>query len=123
MALDKLTTELVGKDLALSFRPASAADEAAIASYLPETIETVEDLPNSLPAGTINMIGELTVDGVVVQATPPMTLGESLKTRLGFKAPQAAYKYTENNVVAGQYQAIGLDMQGISPKQLQARFR
>jgi hypothetical protein len=66
------------------------------------------------------MIGELTVDGQVHYSTPPVSLGESLKTRTGFIPPQTNYKYTENNIVAGQYQAIGLDMQGVSPAQLEA---
>ncbi|WP_304439199.1 transglutaminase domain-containing protein, partial [Oleiphilus sp. HI0117] len=117
--LSDFTTNLVGKDIAFSFRPATADDEAAIESYLPETIETVDDLPSSLPAGAIQMIGELTVDGEVVHSTPAIALGESLKTRLGFAPAQQSFKFTENNVVAGQYQAIGIDMQGISPTQLE----
>ena len=118
-SLNKFTTELVGKDIALSFRPATPADEAAIESYLPDTIEAVDDLPTSLPASGINMIGELTLDGEVVYSTLAVTLGESLKTRIGFISPQRNYKYTENSLVAGQYRAIGIDMQGISPKQLE----
>ena len=117
--LNELTTNLVGKDIALSFRPATADDQATIESYLPETIESVEDLPNTLPAGSINMIGELTIDGQVMYSTPPISLGASLKSRLGYIPPQANYKYSENNIVAGQYQAIGIDMQGISPTQLE----
>lgn len=45
-------------------------------------------------------------------------MGEALKSRLGFVAPQRNYKFTENSLVVGQYRAIGIDMQGISPKQL-----
>ena len=118
-SLNQLTTELVGKDIALSFRPATQADEDAIESYLPEVIDTVDDLPSTLPAGTINMIGELTIDGEMVHSTPEVTLGEALKSRIGFIAPQRDFKYTENNLITGQYRAIGLDMQGISPKQLE----
>jgi len=62
------------KDIALSFRPATQADEDAIESYLPDVIESVDDLPSSLPAGTIHMIGELTIDGQVVHSTPEVTL-------------------------------------------------
>ena len=113
------TTELVGKDIAMSFRPATQEDEDAIESYLPDVIESVDDLPNSLLAGTIYMIGELTIDGQLARSTPQVTLGEALKSRIGFIAPQRAFKYTENNLITGQYRAIGLDMQGISPKQLE----
>jgi len=65
------------------------------------------------------MVGELTLDGQVIHATPAVTLGEALKTRLGFIKPQSSYKFTENNLTAGQYKAIGIDMQGISPQQLE----
>tara|TARA_R110001599_G_scaffold233082_1_gene432253 strand:- start:546 stop:3497 length:2952 start_codon:yes stop_codon:yes gene_type:complete len=118
--LNELTPNLVGKDIALSFRPATPADEATLESYLPDTITSVEDLPNTLPAGSINMIGELTVDGQVIYSTPEVTLGESLKVRLGYSAPYYSLRYAENTLIAGQYQAIGIDMQGVSPQQLEA---
>jgi len=118
--LNELTPNLVGKDIALSFRPATPADEATLESYLPDTITSVEDLPNTLPAGSINMIGELTVDGQVIYSTPEVTLGESLKTRIGYSAPYYSLRHAENTITAGQYQAIGIDMQGVSPQQLEA---
>ncbi|SOB76049.1 hypothetical protein SAMN04488490_1720 [Marinobacter sp. LV10R510-11A] len=116
--LNRLTPELVGKSLAISFRPATEADQQTLESYLPDTIETVDDLPTQLPANTINMIGEITVDGEVVATTPSVTLGQSLMVRLGFNAPERSWNFSENNLVAGQYQAVGIDMQGISPTQL-----
>ena len=119
-ALNELTPNLVGKDIALSFRPATPADEATLESYLPETVNSAEDLPSTLPAGTINMIGELTVDGQVIYSTPEVTLGESLKTRIGYSAPYYNLRYAENTLVAGKYQAVGIDMQGVSPAQLEA---
>lgn len=119
-AINEPTTNLVGKDLAISFRPATQADEDAIASFLPEVINGPEDLPDTLPASSINMVGELTIDGQVVHSTTPITLGTALKTRLGFQPPQGSYRFTENDLDAGQYQAIGIDMQGVSPAQLQA---
>ncbi|RBW51403.1 transglutaminase-like domain-containing protein [Marinobacter sp. F3R11] len=116
--LDRLTPELVGKSLAISFRPATELDQQTLESYLPENPETVEDLPSQLPANTINMIGEITVDGDVVATTSSVSLGQSLMVRLGFEAPERSWDYSENNLVAGQYQAVGIDMQGISPTQL-----
>ncbi|MBS3804675.1 MAG: transglutaminase family protein [Oleiphilaceae bacterium] len=118
--LERKTTELVGKSIAISFRPASEADQQTLESYLPENLETVEDLPEQLPANTVNMIGEITVDGEVVASTPSVTLGQSLMTRLGFDAPERSWRYSENNLIAGQYQAVGIDMQGVSPDQLTA---
>ena len=117
--IDELTTNLVGKDIAISFRPATTADEDAIASFLPDVINSPEDLPDTLPASSINMVGELTIDGQVVHSTGSMTLGAALKTRMGFQPPQGSYQYSENDLDAGQYQAIGIDMQGVSPTQLE----
>ena len=79
-----------------------------------------EDLPDTLPASSINMVGELTIDGQVVHSTGSMTLGAALKTRLGFQPPQGSYQFSENDLDAGQYQAIGIDMQGVSPTQLES---
>ncbi|UQG60764.1 hypothetical protein MIH18_02050 [Marinobacter sp. M3C] len=116
--IDRLTPELVGKSLAISFRPATEADQQTLESYLPDTVESLEDLPSQLPANTVNMIGEITLDGNVVATTSSVTLGQSLMARLGFHAPERSWNYSENNLIAGQYQAVGIDMQGISPAQL-----
>ncbi len=116
--MDKLTPDLVGKDLAISFRPATAADQQTLESYIPDDIQSADELPTSLPANTIKMIGEITLDGDVVANTWEVTLGQALMTRLGYDHPQHGWRNTENNLTAGQYQAIGLDMQGISPDQL-----
>ncbi len=118
--LNELTPELVGKSMAISFRPATEADQQTLESYLPKNPQSMEDLPSQLPANTIRMVGELTVDGEVVATTPTVTLGQSLMTRLGYDSPQHGWRYSENNLVAGQYQAVGIDMQGISPNQLKA---
>ncbi|MEQ6884497.1 transglutaminase-like domain-containing protein [Salicola sp. Rm-C-2C1-2] len=118
--LDRPTPELLGKDLAISFRPASQADEQAIASYIPDDLEDPEDLPSSLPANSIHMIGEITLDGEVVESTGQVTLGEAMMTRLGYVKPQHGWRKSENHLTAGQYQAVGLDMQGISPDQLES---
>lgn len=117
--LERKTTQLVGKSLAVSFRPATAADQQTLESYLPENPQSIEDLPAQLPANTIRMIGEITVDGEVIAFTPTVTLGQSLMTRLGFAAPERSWRYSENNLVAGKYQAVAIDMQGISPDQLE----
>lgn len=118
--LNDFTANLVGKDIALSFRAASQADEDAIVSFLPEIINGPEDLPDSLPTAAINVVVDLTINGQVVHSSSPMTLGTALKSRLGFEPPQGNLSFNENDVVAGQYQAIGIDMQGISSQQLQA---
>jgi len=114
------TASLVGKSIAISFKPASDADAQALTSYMPESPESVEDLPDSLPASSIRMVGEITIDGEPVSATNEVTLGQALMTRLGYIPPQRGWNYSENNLIAGTYQAVGIDMQGISPSQMQA---
>ena len=118
--LSDLTPNLVGHDLAISFKPATDADEQTLLSYLPDTIETVDDLPTSIPANTVHMVGEITKDGETIAQTGEVTLGQSLMTRLGYTKPQGSWNYSENNLDVGVYQAVGLDMQGISPAQLEA---
>lgn len=116
--LDQRTVNLTGKALAISFKPATVADEQTLLSYIPDTIESIEDLPNQLPANSIYMIGEITLDGDVIASTSEVTLGQALMTRLGYIAPQRAWSYSENHLIAGSYQAVGIDMQGISSDQL-----
>ncbi|OZG74354.1 hypothetical protein BTA51_04905 [Hahella sp. CCB-MM4] len=116
--LEDLTPNLVGHRLAISFRPSTAEDEAIIASYIPEGITSVDELPSQLPANLIRMVGEITKDGEVVATTPVMSLGQAIRSRLGFISPQAGWKFSENSLVAGEYQAVGIDMQGMSSKQL-----
>ena len=116
LTFNRRTAELVGKDIAISFRPATQADEDALFSFIPDDATNLEDVPDALPAGIINMIGEVTLDGMVEQITPTVTLGQLLKTRIGFIAPQESWNFRENDLDVGTYRAIGIDMQGISSK-------
>lgn len=117
--LNQTTASLLGKSLAISFEPATPADEALLESYLPDVIEGIDDLPDSLPAGDVNMIGSITADGEVIASTGSYSLGSFLMTRLGFIGTDQDWRFTENNLIVGQYQAVGIDMQGISPQQLE----
>jgi len=56
----------------------------------------------------------------VKASRPSVTPGQSLMTRLGFDAPAHNWRYSENNLIAGKYQTVAIDMQGISPDQLEA---
>ncbi len=117
--LNQTTANLLGKDLAISFRPATQADEDALLSFIPQDATSAEDLPSTIPAGSINMIAELTIDGDIALSSHPVTLGTTLRSRIGFEQPQRGFSFTENSVIAGQYKAIGIDMQGVSPAQLE----
>jgi transglutaminase-like putative cysteine protease len=110
--------ELAGKQLALSFRPATPADEAIVTGLF-QNIEAIEDLPTELHAGLFNVVGEVTVNGEVVASSPAVGFGDLLSTDKGFVDPRFGYRKTTSPITAGDYQAIGLDLQGITVKQVQ----
>lgn len=79
--------QLNNTKVTLSFRPATAADEQALQSLLPEgEITDISQLPSSIPSYLINVIPELKVAGVVVKTGTAMKLGEELDfvTRIRF---------------------------------------
>jgi hypothetical protein len=120
----KSLPELAGKKLALSYKPATAEDEAIILSYIPEVPEGEEldptQLPTSLPGYLINMVAEFTIDGVVVATAPAGKMGAEVMDRMDMTAPEGDdFPATTNHLTVGQYHAIGLDLQSLSADQLQ----
>ncbi|MCF6258154.1 MAG: transglutaminase-like domain-containing protein [Gammaproteobacteria bacterium] len=116
------TVKLAGKKLALSFKPASADDEAIINSYLPEPDPVTGDidpaqLPNSLPGYLINLTAEFTLEGTVIQSAGAGFMGGELHETLALWSPASGWDQAVNNPTAGEYRAIGLDLQGVSPEQ------
>jgi len=119
------TPQLAGKKLALSFRPASQADEDTIASYLPKPHEDgspiqPEELPQSLPGYQIRLVPEFTVDGVVVATGTAQQMGAGLRTVKGYTSPKEGERTREKTLVVGEYHAVGLDLQGVGTGQLGA---
>ncbi|QGX38488.1 transglutaminase domain-containing protein [Permianibacter aggregans] len=112
------TPELAGKSLSLSFRPASAADEQTLINVLPPNPQTVEDLPKRLPANLIQLKAEFSVQGQMQLSHGNHGLGKELITRKGYWNPRSGWQLTDNPVIAGEYQAIGLDLQGLAANQL-----
>lgn len=115
--LELTTVSLLGKDLAMHYKPATPEDTEILNSYIPENAQSSEDLPKYLPANAVNLIGEIVVDGSAVASTSQVTLGDTMMTRLGFVKPQSQWKYSQNIAVAGEYHAIGIDMHGLSRSQ------
>ncbi|MFL0798773.1 MAG: transglutaminase domain-containing protein, partial [Cellvibrionaceae bacterium] len=127
ITLNQPTVTLAGKKLALSFKPTTEDDQAIIESYLPEPDPETgeidpEQLPNTLPGYSINLTAEFTINGEVqTQAnenTQPM--GTELYETLGLYSPSEGWHLSNNYPIAGEYRAIGLDLQGISSTQAQA---
>ena len=119
----KPTVELAGKALSLSYSPATEDDEAVITSRLPEPDENgeinPEDIPDTLPGYLINLIGEFKIGDDVVETTTAMAMGTELLTETGYWEPNRGWNTSRNEPVAGEYQAYALDLQGVSPGQVE----
>ncbi|HIO97863.1 MAG TPA: hypothetical protein EYG71_08065 [Leucothrix sp.] len=96
----KLNNEKVN----LSFKPATQADEDALAALIPDGITDVNELPTSIP-NSIRVIPELKVNGEVVKTGASMGLGEELPFVTGIRFAGKGYVRTprEYKVVAGSF--------------------
>ena len=119
------TSSLAGHTLALSFSPATAADQQALDSFMPSPTQVGDPIdfskfPSALPAYLINVVPQLTLDGNVVATGISVPLGTQFISQKGFWDPQAGLRISAKPITAGQYQAVALDMQGISHAQVQS---
>jgi hypothetical protein len=111
LSVTKSTAELAGRSMALSFSPASEEDETALDGFLPST---VDELVDAIPAGLMNMKAEFILDGTVHTSYGEFPFGNKLTTRKGFWTPRFGWETTENPVIVGEYQAIGMDLHGLA---------
>jgi hypothetical protein len=117
--------ELAGKKITLSYTPATQADEDVISSYLPVphpdgTPIQPEELPSALPAYLIKVKPELRIDGEIVAAGSPVTLGGVETFTMNFFDPATGSSPVVNTIDAGSYHAIGLDLGRIAELQVTA---
>ncbi|ELA09186.1 hypothetical protein MOMA_02235 [Moraxella macacae 0408225] len=124
------TTKLQGKPLALSFKPASKADEDIIMGMMPKPDKNgnidSSKLPSYLPR-SINMAAEITLDGQTLSQGNTYPFGTEVNLQLGYQTAsmggKGSYQMTaplKNKIVrAGEYVAIGYNLQGISQQQLE----
>ncbi|WP_323844805.1 transglutaminase-like domain-containing protein [Microbulbifer magnicolonia] len=115
------TVKLAGKKLAVSFSPATEDDQAIIDSYLPEPDpETGEidpaQMPDTLPGYLIHLKAEISLDGEVSSEGGAGTMGGELHESLALWSPKDGWNNSTNHPTAGEYRAIGLDLQSISPE-------
>ena len=121
MSYEATGPEVAGKRHALSYKPATEADQQRLLDYLPEEINSADDLPDSLPINLISLTPEWVVEGETVKTAGNVGLGAELKIQQGFYTPGFGWKMGLTSPTnAGAYQAVGIDLQGIAPKQLQA---
>lgn len=123
ISLEEPTAKLAGKSVAISFRPATAADEAIIKARAPNADSDgsidPNKLPRNLPGYLINLKAEFTIDGVVFKDGLAGAMGGELHEVMGLWSPKDKWETSVNYPIAGVYRAVGLDLQGVSPKQLQ----
>ena len=121
---EKPTVELAGKKLALSFSPATPEDLDVLNSYLPKphddgTPIEPSELPTSLPGYLINVKAEFTIDGNSEFEGGSFAMGTELNNTMGFWDPTLQWTTSNNKPIAGEYHAIGIDLHGLSPKQVE----
>lgn len=110
------STRLQGKSLALSFRPTSEAD----AIPKPDASGNIDPskLPKSL-SSSIRVTGEITLDGQVLKTLPSYNLGTDIQAKMGFMSPNNSWSLPNKQFSAGEYHAIGYNMQGIGKPQME----
>lgn len=126
--LNQSTAKLAGKKITLSFVPATQADQDLVNSYLPKphtdgTPIQPSELPSSLPGYLLHMKAEIRVDGqVIAQTAESFTMGGDVKQSTQYFNP--AYGTWEggedNDITVGEYNAIGIDLQGMGAQQLKS---
>jgi hypothetical protein len=123
LTLSQSLPKLAGKRLTLSFEPASESDRQVIESYLPNIPEGQEldpnDLPTSLPGYLIHLKAQLKLDGEIVAESGRFTMGQELSSTTGITRMTGGWHLTNNKPIAGEFYAFGIDLQGISAKQLE----
>lgn len=121
ISITEPTAKLAGKTLALSFKPATEADEDIIASRLPapEADGSIDPakLPKTLPGYLINLAAEFTINGETIKTGAAGKMGGELYEEMGLWSPKDGWETSINHPAAGSYRAIGLNLQGINPEQ------
>jgi hypothetical protein len=107
--------------LILSFKPATAADEQALQSLLPQgEITDLSQLPSAIPSYLIQVVPELKLNGEVLKTGAPMRLGYELSFFTQVRHAGRTLPAKHYDVIAGSYLAVAADSGNIAPAQLQA---
>lgn len=118
ISFEKPTPELAGKTIALSFEPASEADRETMEAYLPEKDSGTGQidpagLPTDLPGHLVHLKASLLLDGELELETSDLgSMGTELYETISLFSPSFGWEQAENHIVAGEYQAVGLSLQG-----------
>lgn len=105
--------ELAGKNVLLIYAPATLMDE--------QVVRLSQDA-SSVP-GLVNLTPKLYVGSEPVAMGRAVGIGRTVVLRIAFSSPTISTPIISNNLFAGEAAAIGLDLQGISPTQIEALGR
>lgn len=119
--LDRSLPSLAGRSLAFSSAPVTAADEQVLREYLPADIESMEDMPETLPANIVRLAMQFSIDGETVSTGTAYGLGTDVITRKGFYIPGRGWDETDNPFTVGDYQAVGINLHGLAEAHVQKR--
>lgn len=122
ITVEEPLTVLAGQKLAVAFKPATEVDEAVLRSYLPtvnegETLDPSQ-FPQGLPGHLIAMQAEFLWGDQVVASSAAGFMGEELVETLSLYSPAWGWEQSDNTIIVGEYQAIGLAPQGANAAQL-----
>ena len=107
-AITKDVCELAGKQITVSYAPASVQDNAVVTSY-GGLLKT--------PAYLVKIKAQVKVDNTIVLEGPPVDMGGSLKLSLQFTTPGSFGDSIETELAAGIYYNIALSALNVADKQ------
>ncbi len=117
VSIETNTVELAGKAMTLSFTPSSETEQQILFDYVTANSNNGE-IVGEFPVGLINVVAKIALDKNVISSGGNMILGEQLQTEMGFWSPLSGWETSLSPIIAGEYQAIGVDLQGVTSKQL-----
>jgi transglutaminase-like putative cysteine protease len=113
---------LAGRRLTLGFAPATDADWAVIKSYLPNLPQgqalTPADLPSSLPGNLIRLTAVLLMDDQPIMRGGSFSMGQDVFSTTAISRLSGGFHEAQNAHLAGEFIAIGIDLQGYGNNQL-----
>jgi hypothetical protein len=113
ISVTKSLPELAGKKITVSYKPASSVDEQMLLSY-------VGSGASRLPAYLINLKPELRIDGQVVATGGTIILGTPQQFEMTLNSPAYGTTFISNQITAGTYNAVALNLSAISAAQAEA---
>ncbi|WP_125781252.1 transglutaminase domain-containing protein [Pseudoalteromonas rubra] len=119
LQIEKSLPELLGKRIALSFKPASEADWDKLSELVPNEQHSSSEIPTSLPYGFINVKAQFTINEFVIGEGGVFPIGQELQSDKGFWTPRFGWERTNSPLVAGEYHALSINAHGISEQTLE----